>query len=112
MASSGMLCHVALVSKDVLEEFSASIIRVTRTGELGTKLAVTSMLDPSKTLVLTRATWHDVPEDSILHRHCHENLKSYIAMFLYMPYFSSGPLNEGIRIFNTLPSDLISLGEA
>jgi hypothetical protein len=27
---------------DVLEEFSASIIRVTRIGELGTKLAVTN----------------------------------------------------------------------
>jgi hypothetical protein len=37
----GMLCHVALVRIDVLEEPSASIIRVTRIGELGT-LAVIS----------------------------------------------------------------------
>jgi hypothetical protein len=42
MASSGVLRRVALVSTDVSEEFSASIIRVTRIGELGTTLAVTS----------------------------------------------------------------------
>jgi hypothetical protein len=42
MASSGMLRRVALVRTDVSEELSASIIRVTRIGELGTTLAVTS----------------------------------------------------------------------
>jgi hypothetical protein len=42
MASSGMLRRVALGKTDVSEELSASIIRVTRIGELGTKLAVTS----------------------------------------------------------------------
>jgi hypothetical protein len=36
-----MLCHVALVRTDVSEELRASIIRVTRIGELGT-LAVTA----------------------------------------------------------------------
>jgi hypothetical protein len=41
MASSGMLCRVTLVRTEVLEELSASIIRVTRIGELGT-IAVTS----------------------------------------------------------------------
>jgi hypothetical protein len=41
MASSEMLRHVALVRTNVSEEFSASIIRVTRIGELGTTLAVT-----------------------------------------------------------------------
>jgi hypothetical protein len=38
MASSGMLRHVALVITDVSDEFSASIIRVKRIGELGTTL--------------------------------------------------------------------------
>jgi hypothetical protein len=42
MASSGMLRHVALVRIDVPEELSASFIRATRIGELGTTLAVTS----------------------------------------------------------------------
>jgi hypothetical protein len=41
MESSGMLRHVALVRTNVLEELSASFIRVTRIGELGTTLAVT-----------------------------------------------------------------------
>jgi hypothetical protein len=40
--SSGMLRHVALVRTDVLEEPSTSFIRVTRIGELGITLAVTS----------------------------------------------------------------------
>jgi hypothetical protein len=41
MASSGMLSRVTLVKNDVSEELSASFIRVTRIGELGTMLAVT-----------------------------------------------------------------------
>jgi hypothetical protein len=42
MGSSRMLRCVALVRTDVSEELSASFIRVTRIGELGTTLAVTS----------------------------------------------------------------------
>jgi hypothetical protein len=34
----------------------------------------------SDMLVLTRATWGDIPEDSIFHSHRHENLKSYIIL--------------------------------
>jgi hypothetical protein len=37
-----MLRHVALARTDVSEELNAFIIRVTRIGELGTTLAVTS----------------------------------------------------------------------
>jgi hypothetical protein len=92
MASSGMLRHVALIKTDVSEELSASFIRVTRIGELGTTLAVMSnrrtlwllvtdsvvpsspilvtlmkeALSSSETPVLTRATRCNIPEDAIL----------------------------------------------
>jgi hypothetical protein len=108
MVSSGMLRHVALVRTDIPEELSAPFIKVTRIGELGTtqaatsnrrtlrrsmcRLLVTASVVPSSLIlvtlmetlsssgmsVLTRATWHNIPEDTILHSHCHENLKSYI----------------------------------
>jgi hypothetical protein len=42
MASSGMLRRVALVRTDVSEELKAPFIRVTRIGEQGTTLALTS----------------------------------------------------------------------
>jgi hypothetical protein len=40
--SSGILRRVALVRTDILEELSAFFIKMTRVGELGTTLAVTS----------------------------------------------------------------------
>jgi hypothetical protein len=42
MVSSGILRRVALVRTDISEERSSSSITVTRIGELGTTLAVTS----------------------------------------------------------------------
>jgi hypothetical protein len=69
--------------------------RVTRIGELGTTLEVTSkeaccspilvtlMMEArisSETFIPTRGTRYNLPEDAILHSHSHENLKSYIAL--------------------------------
>jgi hypothetical protein len=42
MLSSGMLRRVALLRTDVSEESSASYIRVTRIGELGTTLVASN----------------------------------------------------------------------
>jgi hypothetical protein len=60
MASSGILRSVALVKTDVSEELSASFIRVTRIGELGTMQAVTSN---RRTLLVTASV---VPSSAIL----------------------------------------------
>jgi hypothetical protein len=89
-----MLGHVAVVRAEVSEDRSASIIKVTRIGGLGTTLAVTSnrrtlrrkyfLQDPHgvtsqkttffmdatcfpETSVLTRSTLRHIPEDGILH---------------------------------------------
>jgi hypothetical protein len=103
MVSSGMLRRVALVRTDVSEEPSASFIRVTRIGEemrrnamvflrSGRRLLVAASVVPSspilvtlmkealgssETSVLTRATRHNIPEDTIL------------QLYLNLPYFPS-----------------------
>jgi hypothetical protein len=39
-------------------------------------------ISSSETLALTRVTWNYILEDDILHRHRHENLKSYLQYLL------------------------------
>jgi hypothetical protein len=40
---------------------------------------------------LTRATWRNTPEDSILHSHRRENLKSYMDLFPSADYVRETP---------------------
>jgi hypothetical protein len=99
-----MLRLVTLVKTDVSEERSASIIRVSRIGELGTTVPVTSRnefrllvtgnvpdspilvtlkmeaLRSSETSFLTGATRRNILEDVPLHSHRLVNLKSYITL--------------------------------
>jgi hypothetical protein len=89
--SSGMLRRVDHVRTDVSEELSVSFIRVTKIDELGTTLAVTSTLmkeglSSSETSVLTTDTGRNIAESAILHSHCRENLKSYIALTAWTFY--------------------------
>jgi hypothetical protein len=75
MPSSGMLCHVALVKTDVLEHRLLVMANVVPS----TPILVTLMMEAlisSETSVLTRATWSNISEDTILHSHRCENLKS------------------------------------
>jgi hypothetical protein len=103
MASSGMLCRVALVRTDVSEELSASFIRVTRIGEketltvysnrrtlrrntlLASPILVTLMMEAprsSETSGLPRYTRCNVPEDGILKSYRRENFNSYTVLIL------------------------------
>jgi hypothetical protein len=71
MPSSGMLHRVSLVRIDVSEERIASITRITRIGELGTTLAVTSN---RSSVGITGVTRRNIPENGIHHSRRRENL--------------------------------------
>jgi hypothetical protein len=122
MVSSGMLHHVALVRTDVSEEPSASFMRVTRRS-LRRLLVAASVIPSSPILVtlmkealgssemsvLTRATWRNIPKDTILHSHRRENLKSYIQPCCSpLPLTcvrSLGPVISGVCWYPPQPAD-------
>jgi hypothetical protein len=101
MPSCGILRRVALVRTDVSEELSASIIRMTRIGELGTILAVTSY----RRVGSYRNHTANIPEDGILHSHLRENIKAYICMCLCLPRFTP---KEVIDFFRRMTKETVT----
>jgi hypothetical protein len=56
-------------------------------------------LRSSETSVLTRATLRNIPEDTIIHSHRRENLKSYIVFSNYLHFLMTDkPVNATILI--------------
>jgi hypothetical protein len=45
---------------------------------------VKEALSFSETSVLTKATWRKIPEETILHSHLLENLKSYMLPYVFL----------------------------
>jgi hypothetical protein len=103
MPSSETLRRAALVRTDVSEELSASIIRVTRTGELGITLAVTSNRGTLRRN--TGVTRRNIPGNGILHSHRRENLNSYIALTGWALYRSGNVSPMRYELGSYIPED-------
>jgi hypothetical protein len=85
-----MLRRATLVRTEVLEEHIASITRMTRIGELGIKLSVST----------NRSTLQrncHITEDGIFHTHRRENIKSYDVN---VPKWAGTVLSDGINKYS------------
>jgi hypothetical protein len=73
---------VALVTTDISEERTASIIMVTRIREVGKILA--EAISSSETSVLTKATGHDIPKDGVFQAtHVHVYVEIFNILNIY-----------------------------
>jgi hypothetical protein len=94
-----MLCRVDLVRTDDSEAYSASIVKVTRIGELGTTLQISSYQRTLRS--------NTIPEDRILHSHSRENLKSYKCLLHLGQYILQWPRLEHRTGFVKLSFELL-----
>jgi hypothetical protein len=89
-AVSGMLCRVDIIRTDVSEERSSSFIKVTRIGELGTTLAVTSnrstlrRTDSAVNIQIT-ASWEVSPRIFVVR---HRSLRHFILIYCAIYYIN------------------------
>jgi hypothetical protein len=57
--------------------------------------------------VITRAVRHNIPEDGIVHSHCRENLKSYIALTGWTLYWRRNVSPVRYELGSYIPEDSI-----
>jgi hypothetical protein len=71
MLSSGMLCRVARVRTDISEKHNLLVTANIVPSSLSLFTLTMEALNSSETSVLTRVTWHNIPEDDFLHESFH-----------------------------------------
>jgi hypothetical protein len=91
MVFSGMLRCVALVRTDVSEVFLRCVCRLLFTDSVvpsspNLVTLIKVALGFSETSVLTIVTRRNIPEDTILHSHRRENLKSYTVLLSFVNF--------------------------
>jgi hypothetical protein len=64
-----------------------------------------------ETSVLTRVTWHNIPEDAILRSHHRENLKSCMEILAVHDAFNAKTGIELIMLWRILVVLLVTAGE-
>jgi hypothetical protein len=75
--------HIASIIMETRRVFLHSILRFLFNPNVLTSPTVILMIEAIRspqTSILTTATRRNIPKDDILHSHCRENLKSYIAL--------------------------------
>jgi hypothetical protein len=104
MVSSGLLRRVALVRTDISEEFLRSVHRLLVAACVVPSSPIFGHPDGGARFLRNvgsyRATRRNNPEDTILHSHRRENLKSYFALLFWLHYSAKKVLHYKFIISN------------